>query len=292
MGIWHYNKSQGCEPKHAAASPRYRKHAKSSRRHRPHSEWLPLDLPDSLHLIPRDRWQRVQEQLARNIVFSPRNEKHRYLLKGLVRCGACGAGYVGDPCHGRFFYRCIRRCKKMPSISETKLNDTVKSAVKQAMLNPAMILDPIKKLNQAGALEAQDHRKSVRVAEQEIKRLEAEEQRIFDAYRAEVISPAQLGQQLEKLKVRRAALELKRTSTQPITVYEHVEKTVAEYCSEAAQNIEGFSDERWREFLRTICQAIIFTGDQIRIRAGSRWMAKAARAGPEIQLGAVLRESE
>jgi site-specific DNA recombinase len=288
-GIWHYNKLQGCEPVHPDSSRRYRKRAKCSRRQRPRSEWLPLHLPDSLHLVPRNRWQRVQAQLARNIAFSPRNEKHKYLLKGLIRCGGCGAGYVGDPCHGRFFYRCIRRCKKMPTVSETKLDDAVKSAVKAAMLNPRLILDSIKKLHQAEAREVQDNRKAVQVTQREAKRLEAEEQRIFDAYRAELISPAQLGQQLEKLRARRAALDLKSTSTEPPSIpREQVEKAVAEYCSEAAQNIANFDDEHWRDFLRTICHAIVFNGDQIRIQARIPFDGETRTPGPEIQLRAAL----
>src|ERR1035441_6252194 len=124
-GVWHYNKFQGCEPRNPTASPRYRKRTKCSTRQRTKSEWLPLALPESLQIVPRERWERVQRQLERNIMFSPRNEKHAYLLKGLVRCGACGARYVGDPCHGKFYYRCIARCKKLPSISETKLGNLV-----------------------------------------------------------------------------------------------------------------------------------------------------------------------
>src|ERR1043166_5400029 len=99
-GVWHYNKFQGCVPKNPESKSRYRKRTKCSLRQRPKSEWLPLELPDSLKIVPRDRWERVQKQLHQNRVFSPRHEKHAYLLKGLVRCGGCGARYVGDPCHG------------------------------------------------------------------------------------------------------------------------------------------------------------------------------------------------
>src|SRR5258708_17557445 len=116
-GVWHYNKSQGYEPLSPSANQRYRKLAKCCRRQRPRSEWLPLELPESLRIVPRDRWERVQRRIASNITFSPRNEKHSYLLKGLVRCGGCGARYVGDPCHGRYYYRCLKRCKKVPSIT-------------------------------------------------------------------------------------------------------------------------------------------------------------------------------
>jgi site-specific DNA recombinase len=285
-GTWHYNKYQGCEPKNPATSPRYRKRAKCSVRPRPRSEWLPLDLPESLRLVPRDRWERVQAQLSRNIAFSPRNEKHNYLLKGLIRCGACGARYTGDPGHGKFYYRCIRRCKKMPSIVESRLNDAVKSAVREAMLNPAVILDPLRKLNEAAAHEANDRRQIARAAELEARRLDGEEERIFDAYRAEMISPAQLGQQLEKLKVRRVALDQQRTAVQPQASIpsEQIDKTVTEYCAEAAQNLATFNDERWREFLRTIIQTIVFNGDHIRIQGQISFGGPSGVSGAEMRL--------
>src|SRR5207302_11039654 len=138
-GVWHYNKFQGCEPQNAVTSPRYRRRRKCSIRQRPKSEWLPLVLPESLHIVPRQRWERVQQQLDRNITFSPRNEKHAYLLKGLVRCGACGARYTGDPCHGKFYYRCIARCRKLLTVREEVLDGSVKEAVNALLLNPSMI---------------------------------------------------------------------------------------------------------------------------------------------------------
>lgn len=132
-GVWHYNKFQGCEPRSTSTVPRYRKRIKCSVRQRPRNEWLPLELPKSLRIVPRDRWERVQQQLQKNISFSPRNEKHAYLLKGLLRCGACGACYSGDPSHGKFYYRCIARCRKLPSVTEHLLNDAVKQAVEKAL---------------------------------------------------------------------------------------------------------------------------------------------------------------
>src|ERR1035441_8010067 len=44
-------------------------------------------------LVRRDSWERVQVRLKQNVAFSPRNEKHPYLLKGLVQCGGCGSRY-------------------------------------------------------------------------------------------------------------------------------------------------------------------------------------------------------
>jgi site-specific DNA recombinase len=267
-GVWHYNKYQGCEPKDLASSPRYRKRIKCSLRQRPRNEWIPLDLPENLHLVPRARWERVQQQLARNLTFSPRNEKHTYLLKGLVRCGGCRARYVGDPSHGRFTYRCMNRCKKVSSISERILNDVVVSAVKEIVLDPTLLLRPLLEFNRADEYERVHHEKQAGQIEREEKRLNTEEQRILDAYRTDLISASQLGQQLEKLRARRAAIELARSEVQeePQSREQNVAE-VKEFCTKAAQNLETFTEIEWREFLRIIVQEISFYGDSIKIKA-------------------------
>src|SRR5229473_7386146 len=142
-GVWHYNKFQGCEPRNPAASPQYRRRTKCSVKLRPRNEWIPLLLPEPLRVVPRDRWERVQQQISRNITFSPRNGKHAYLLQGLMWCGGCGARYTGDPCHGKYYYRCIARCKKMPSVRESVVDSAVKQAVASVMLRPEVILEPL-----------------------------------------------------------------------------------------------------------------------------------------------------
>jgi len=266
-GTWHYNKFQSCEPKDASAGPRYRKRSKCCLRQRPRNEWLPLELPESLRIVTIACWRRVQQQLSRNITFSPRNEKHAYLLKGLVVCGGCGARYVGDPCHGRFYYRCLARCKNQPTVRETALNDAVKQAVRRVILNPALILDPLRKLDKAAAAEQKRARDVGQATERELKRLAAEEERMLAAYRTAIITPAQLGQQLEKVNARRAALEVQLTElqTEPVIPTEQAEKAVTDYCAEAAQNLADFTDERWREFLRVIVEKVIFYGDHAKL---------------------------
>jgi site-specific DNA recombinase len=264
-GTWHYNKVQGCEPKNPSTSARYRKRAKSSVRTRPQSEWLPLVLPAALSIIPRDRWQRVQQQLARNITFSPRNEKHTYLLKSLVRCGGCGARYVGDPCHGKFYYRCIARCKKIPTVREALLNETVKRAVAEIMLTPEVILESLRLLDAGETRDKQQKEETTVDIQQEEQRLAAEEERILEAYRTSIITPLQLGQQLEKLKARRSVIEAQRVEIQSEKMEpgEHNEEAITDYCDEASKNLENFSDQQWQEFLRTIVHTVIFYGTRI-----------------------------
>ena len=138
-GVWHYNKFQCCEPRRQRTKATYRKRIKSSLCRRPRAEWIPLELPKGLRLVERDRWERVQLRLRENIAFSPRNEKHPYLLNGLVECGGCGSRCVGDSWHGRFYYRCGRRCKRLPAIRESRLEKLVVRVVKRKGIhtNPA-----------------------------------------------------------------------------------------------------------------------------------------------------------
>jgi hypothetical protein len=58
------------------------------------------------------------------------------LLKGLVQCGGCGARYVGDSWHGRFYYRCAGRCKRLPAIREFRLEQLVIKAVEKMNKTP------------------------------------------------------------------------------------------------------------------------------------------------------------
>jgi site-specific DNA recombinase len=279
-GIWHYNKFQGCEPKNPT-SVRYRRRAKCSVRQRPHSEWIPLELPESLRIVPRDRWQRVQQQLDRNIAFSPRNGKHAYLLKGLIRCGACGARYIGDPCRGMFYYRCIARCKKLRSIRESLIDDAVKRAVSAVMINPETILEPLRHLERADLREKKCHAETAQEFEKQSQKLLSEENRILEAYRSGIISPAQLGEQLGLLKARRDALDVQLNEIRTAQSIEpqQIQKETIDYCAQAAKNLAHFTNERWREFLQVVIRAIAFHGDRIVIEGQIPIKQEFASAG-------------
>jgi len=268
-GVWHYNKFQACEPTAPKAKSKYRREMKSSRRKRPREEWLPVELPASLILVARDRWQRVQERLQRNRSFNPGHEENFYLLKGLVKCGGCGARYVGDPCHRRFYYRCLSRCRQQPSISEHILDQAVISATERVIQNPSLVMEQIEQLNRHDPGAEAVRQTELSEAETELKRIETEESRLLEAYRSEIITATQLGAELEKLKTRRTASEARRAellAIPPLVLVEPIKKSVEEYCEEARKRFRGLQPEQLREFLRTVVKTVIFEGAQIRIQ--------------------------
>lgn len=46
-------------------------------------------------IVSEEVWDRAQQALKSNQLFSSRNAKRRYLLRGLLKCGLCGLTYVG-----------------------------------------------------------------------------------------------------------------------------------------------------------------------------------------------------
>jgi site-specific DNA recombinase len=268
-GVWYYNKHEAYEPERSSTDHKYRKHVKSGIRRRKRDEWLPLELPASLMIVPRDQWERVQRQLNQNISFSPRNEKHAYLLKGLVRCGRCGSAYVGDPGRGRHFsYRCTARQNHCPSISESILNDAVWDSVEQALLNPDLILKHVQLFEEQDDAAIKEGCERQLHVKRSLAALEAEERRLIEAYRLSVLSAAQLGNELEKLNVRKAGLENERATldiSQPSS-QENVGKSIRDYCEEVAQNLASFTVEERQQLLRTLVRTITFDGAEVRIR--------------------------
>lgn len=269
-GVWHYNKHYGSEPLKPSARSRYRRSLKNSCRLRARAEWLPVTLPGELRIVPRNLWERVQQQLTKNAVFSPRNAKHFYLLKGLVRCGGCSAAYVGDPCHGKYYYRCLNRCKRMPTVKEEHLDQTVWSAVAEAVLNPATILDQVEKLNKHKVENVRTSSRESQTVQRTLDQLRKEEARLLEAYRTGIISPAQLGQELEQLKQRQGALELRAANLRKDTKAPSdntIRRSLEEYCQSAAERLQTFDEAERQRFLRLLVDTVIFEGKQIRIRA-------------------------
>jgi hypothetical protein len=269
-GVWHYNKHYGSESQRHGARSKYRRSPKNSSRLRQRAEWLPVMLPEELRIVPRDLWQRVQMQLSKNRVFSPRNARHSYLLKGLVRCGKCGAAYVGDPSHGKYYYRCINRCKQLPTVKESSLDEAVWGAITEAVMNPSIIIDQVSRLRERESEDERIGRCETETVDREAKRVSQEEARLLEAYRTGFISPAQLGQQLEQLKQRQSALEvrsagLRKRAGAPDGM--NLRRTLEEYCRAVAKRMQTFDTAERQRFLRLLIDNVIFEGERVRIRA-------------------------
>lgn len=228
-----------------------------------------MTLPPDLRIIERERWERVQTQLVRNSSFAPRNAKHTYLLKGLVRCGGCRARYVGDPNHGRFYYRCHQRCKSYPTIREELLDRTVWEAVKEAMLNPAIIISQLKHREQNAEAQRSKFKLEVGEIDQALRKIDEEEARVLEAYRKAILTPAVLGRELEQLGVRRSGLSERRAAlptTVPAMEPRNIHRSIEEFSHDAAQGIESFTVLERQRFLQLLVDNIVYEGERLIIK--------------------------
>lgn len=77
--------------------------------------WVKIEIPA---IVSRKDWEMAQEQANRNKKLSLRNTKHNYLLRGLIRCAACGHSMIAYTRSGKrkngpdktySYYSCITK---------------------------------------------------------------------------------------------------------------------------------------------------------------------------------------
>jgi hypothetical protein len=176
---------------------------------------------------------------------------------------------VGDPCHGKFYYRCLSRCKKYPSVREEVLDSAVWEAIREAILNPSIIADQLVRLHGRRAENADQVKSENRQIEELLEGLDKEEERILEAYRMNILSPTQLGRELEKLQSRKSLLESRRSNSSDgakKAEASSIRRTLIDFCKIAAERLEAFDRSEQKQFLRTLVNEIVFEGTQMRIR--------------------------
>src|SRR5262249_31175826 len=186
---------------------------------RPREEWIAIPVPA---IIDEPTHQQAAAQLARNAALSFRNNtRNDYLLRCLLTCGTCGLAMFGVTnrarggrpehryyqCHGKdgVYHdrdgRCPRRC-----VPAGGLEAAAWAHGQVPLDDPAALLAQF----EAFAREAEAQRTNDRADEQKwegrLRRLDREEQRLVDAYQAEVIDLAELKERREQIATRRQAL--------------------------------------------------------------------------------------
>jgi site-specific DNA recombinase len=193
---------------------------RTSRRPRPPEQWIAIPAPP---LVDQQASDGVTAALARNALLSfRRNKKHDDMLRCLLKCGRCGLGIHGCyfPGHGgrvgRRYYRCAgtdalttAREAKCPRarIEAEPLEQAVWAHVAGLLRDPAQLQAQFERfLAETGGAGAEDAAGLKLRAR--LDRLDRADQRLLEAYQAEVISLDELSGQ------RRALAEQRRLAEQ------------------------------------------------------------------------------
>jgi site-specific DNA recombinase len=185
---------------------------KTCRRPRPRDQWIAIPVPA---LVDQETWDRAQAQMARNALVSFRNnKKHDYLLRCLLKCGICGLAIHGcgfaRTAGGleRLYYRCAGvdalttgRDTKCPRamIDAEVIERAVWGHVVGLLSEPQQLVAQFERFIAETADGSPQEQAIGRQLQARLDRLARADQRLLEAYQAEVIS-------LEELAERRRAI--------------------------------------------------------------------------------------
>ncbi len=270
----------------AAAKPRSRKPSysgKGCRTLRPREQWIAVPVPA---LIDQDLWEQAQAQLQRNAALSFRNNtRHNHLLRCLLTCGCCGLAMYGvsRPLDGagrrRYSYRCRGRdctltAREAPcpraEVNGKALDHAVWEHVRGLLDDPQRLLarfqDFAVAADQGAAREAAaEHKLRAR-----FESLARADQRLLDAYQADVISLEELIERRGRLTEQRRALdqqiETARALCQSRIKAQAVATDLAAFCARLHRRLDEASFADKQAILQLVIERIIVHEDRLEIR--------------------------
>jgi hypothetical protein len=225
-------------------------------------------------IIDEETYRRAREQLKVNALRAFRNlhGKHRYLLRSLVRYGACGRARTGRTTYtgGReyTYYDCtstlvrprVDRCCKNPGVRAEELYRLVWDEVKKLLRNPEEILRCFHEQHGKEVGTTFDlGRRKLSELERSLAILKREECRLVDAYQGQVI-------QLEELRERRSAIDQRRKELRAdVKRVEQELGSIREGVALLTKKLAGSLEELTFEEKQKIIQLLV---EEIRVHVG------------------------
>jgi site-specific DNA recombinase len=211
------------EPRKSPKLMPYRKRKNSREVMRPREDWIGIPVPP---IIDIPTWQKAQDRLRDNAHHSRRNNnKHHYLLRGMVVCGVCGSIASGYVSNKSTYYSCGAKRHgnittnphdELVQVKHQPFDDKVWAGLVELLGNPHTLNSHLQKSLDARTAPSQVH-EAADDSDKELARLEAQENRILDAYREEVITLQDLKAQKDKIAARRQVLIAKKKAARSHT---------------------------------------------------------------------------
>jgi site-specific DNA recombinase len=244
---------------------------------RPEEDWIEVPVPP---VVSAETFARVQARLDANQQGAARNTRHEYLLRTLVSCGACrlactgrqaGAGYRYYLCRGRTDpLRAAegRRCTAR-YIPAGQLDELVWADLCALLTDPAQVTHALARAH-GGAWLPQELQARQTAIGQALSQLERQQQRLLDAYLAEVIALAELQRKREELDRRHATLtaqqrQLDAAAGQRLELHA-VADGIEAFCQAIRAGLATATFEQRRQLVQLLIDRVIVTHDQVEIR--------------------------
>ena len=180
---------------------------------RPEEDWIAVPVPP---IVSEEIFAQVQAKLDANQQGAARNTRHEYLLRALVSCGACrlactgrqtAAGYRYYLCRGRTDPLRVAQGQRCTAryIPAGQLDELVWADLCALLTDPAQVARALARAR-GGAWLPQELQARQAAIGQALGQLDRQQQRLLDAYLAEVIALAELDRKRQDLDRRHATL--------------------------------------------------------------------------------------
>ncbi len=244
---------------------------------RPPEDWIAVPVPQ---LVSAEIFAQVQAKLDTNQQTAARNTRHEYLLRTLVSCGACRLSCTGRQAQAGYrYYLCRGRTDALRAaqgqrctaryIPAEQLDELVWADLCALLTDPGQVVRALNRARGGAWLpqELQARRAAIRQA---LGQLERQQQRLLDAYLAEVIALAELERKREELDRRHATLtaqqrQLDAAAEQRLEL-QAVADGIEAFCQTIRAGLATATFEQRRQLVELLIDRVIVTDDQVEIR--------------------------
>ena len=173
---------------------------------RPEEDWIAVPVPV---IVSEETFAQVQAKLDANQQGAARNTRHEYLLRALISCGACRLGCTGrQTAAGYRYYLCRGRTDPLRVaqgqrctaryIPAGQLDELVWADLCALLTDPAQVTRALARA-QGGAWLPQELQARQATIGRALGQLDRQQQRLLDAYLAEVITLPELERKRQDL---------------------------------------------------------------------------------------------
>lgn len=253
---------------------------KTRHQQRPREEWV--EIPDATPaIVSEEMLQAAQERLQRNKELASRNTRREYLLRGFVKCRACGRNYVGvthtSNCGGKRYQYNYYRCGAADTLSPVRcdnrrhradyLDQVIWERIETVLAQPELVLEEIQKRQERSEDTGVLERNLTRVDAQLTNR-EKQKARVWKAFQLtgdeETFkrSIGQLQREVEALRQERihleGAIEASRQFSPDVN-------DIKRACEVVRQNLKGLSLEDKRMAMEALQVRVWVDSDSVEI---------------------------
>ena len=244
---------------------------------RPQEDWIAVAVPA---IVSEETFARVQAKLDTNQQSAARNTRHEHLLRALVSCGRCRlsctvrrtqAGYRYYLCRGRTDALRVARGQRCNAryTPAGQLDELVWGDLCALLADPAQVACVLERAR-GGAWLPQELQARQATLRQALGQLERQQQRLLDAYLAEVLALAEFDRKRQELDRRRATLLAQQRQLDAIAEQRLELRAVADgieaFCQTVRSGLATATFAQRRLLVELLIDRVVVTDGEVEIR--------------------------